>query len=199
MSKSRWSLVAGAVAAGLFLGACGSGEDSTADTIGGDETTETTAGVGTSTTAASDDSPDSTDVTETTLGATETELPNPCEMLTAEEFNVVTGLDATAEVDEFLTSMCTYLDAEGTSYASLTVGSGPTSQAVIGGFLTSPPPGAVFHEVSGIGESAVVSDLPEGRAVMVSGGVGYDFSKGFGAEALPPDQLEELLRSIVAE
>ncbi len=195
MSRYRSSMISGAVIVALLLGACSSGDDDSSEDTGG--ATESTAEAS-DTTAGASDSTEPADTTETT-GAVETELPNPCDALTAEEFNVVTGLDATAEVDEFLTTMCNYLDANGIAYAMLTVGDGTTTQAVLDGFVDAPPPGATFTEVSGIGESAVVSEPPEGRALMVAGNVGYDLSKGLGSAALPADQLEELLRSIIAE
>ena len=185
MSQIRPFLVVAVALPALLLGACssddeGSTSESSTTTEASSMTDETT---GSSTTASG--------------SATETELPDPCEALTAEEFTSVTGLTATAEVDDFLPTACNYLDADQLAYATLTVGPGTTTEAIIEDFIANPPPGATFTEVQ-VGDAATVAGPPEGRALVVADGIGYDFSKSFGGDALPVDQLEALLQAMIA-
>lgn len=176
-----------ASAATVALGAGCSSDDATEDAGSADvSTTAATIADESTTTEAEASTVDET----TTTAATATEAPDPCEALTAEEFGAVMGGPATATaVDDGEPACELRLDAGG-PVLRLNVMTGMSAEMAV-----SQVDPMEFQPVEGIGEALVVSS--EGRqAVMQTGGLAYRLTRWEGT--VTPEQLQELMRSIVA-
>jgi len=194
MPRTNLALAAVCVAGLSLLGACSSGDSS--DPASGAASPSTLAddasGAPSTIEAGSVSSGDGIDET-LDVAAT---LPDPCVALTAEEFTAASGVTVAAEID--LSGGCSYADADGNEVALLVVSTAALPRSLAQGFLDYPPPSATYTEVPGIGELAVVGQPPEGRAILILDGSGFDLNKGFGSDPLDATQLEAALRSIAA-
>jgi hypothetical protein len=126
------------------------------------------------------------------------ELPNPCILLTAEEFTAATGISVTAAVDPLLPSDCRYTEVGKSAVGDLHVDYKAPMLKLLDGLVAYPPPGATFVVVAGIGEKAAVAGPPEGRALVVNGEFGFDYARASSATPASEEQLKALLQAIVA-
>ena len=198
----------------LLVSGCGGGDSSAPDTT--DESTPTTAvaslntlppetiestttvdSMATTTEAAADESTTTMggDDTSTTMSSTETTTAGTtitaCEVLTAEEFTVVTGSAVVATDVTTGEPGCEYGPEGGEAIARLVLTKGMSAEMAVTQF----DPGE-FQAVPGIGEALVVSSTGRQASMKVLDD-GYTITT-LTPGALTADQLTELMRSIVA-
>ena len=197
------SILALALTAGLS-GCGGSSSSSSSAATEAGSPSEAAAGTdaaATTPTAASSDGPVEavTELAATSAAssaAVDLNAIKPCEVLTAEEFSVATGLTVTASDTG---ASCEYKDDKQRAIADLTVTGEPLNNSLVTMLLDPGRTDGSVTEVPGIGERAVVISPPEGRGFVLSAGIGYQITKSFGGNPLTAEQMTEVLRSIVAE
>jgi hypothetical protein len=125
------------------------------------------------------------------------ELPNSCDVLTAAEASAALGITVTAKSDALLPTACVYEDDKGAGVGTLTVEQSATVLKRLDGLVANPPPGATFELVPGIGDKAALAGPPEGRALVVQGDFGFDYTRSSGASPASVEQLTAILQAIV--
>ncbi|MBM4357281.1 MAG: hypothetical protein FJ096_04150 [Deltaproteobacteria bacterium] len=126
-----------------------------------------------------------------------TELPSSCDYLTAAEASAALGIAVTAKSDTLLPTACVYENDKSAEVGYLTVEQSATVSKTLDGLVAYPPPGTTFELVPGVGDKAALAGPPEGRALVVAGAFGFDYTRGGAGSPASVDQLKAILQALV--
>ena len=190
-----------AIAATLFVTACGSSGPANAGHS--DPTTSaptTTAAAGGTISTAAAGGTISTSAAGGTISTSATakaaELPKACDVLTAAEVTAATGITVTATPDSAIPTACNY-NAGTKGIITMTVSPPKITTELANGFLKFPKPGITYKPVDGVGVVSAVSGPPEGRLIVATATAGFDVARA-GGSPLSEEQLVKIAKAIVA-